>query len=131
MPTRHKNERALLRSGQEASEPAAYFYTCIISALDSARLLFWSGQCLELPLILKRLGEKGRGLLQLDTTTVETLTQISQKCLLPDHVRIENSTIFKFMLVYAQTTIKHKEKTRSETGLLFYVDLFLKGLYYV
>lgn len=61
MPTRHKNVRALLKSGQEASEPQAYFYTCMRSVLASARLLFWSGQCLELPFILKRLGNWGRG----------------------------------------------------------------------
>lgn len=61
MPTRHKNERALLKSGQEASELQAYFYTCMRSVLASARLLFCSGQCLELPFILKRLGNRGRG----------------------------------------------------------------------
>lgn len=56
-----KMEGHCLRSGQEASEPAAYFYPRVRCALDWARLLFWSGQCLELPFTLQRPRERGEG----------------------------------------------------------------------
>lgn len=118
MPTRHKNVRALLRSGQEASELATYFYTCMRSALDLAGLLFWSDQCLELPFIVKS-WEKGRGLLQLDTSAAETLTQIQVSA-------SRSWTYRKLSHFHVRAPLGTKVRPRSITG--FY--LLLKVLQY-
>lgn len=50
--------KSIVKEQQEVSEPAAYFYTRMRCALEGARLLFWSGQCLELSFMLPRLGKK-------------------------------------------------------------------------
>lgn len=48
----------VVKEQQEVCEPVAYFYTHTRCAWDWARLLFWWGQCLELPFMLLRLREK-------------------------------------------------------------------------
>lgn len=91
--TRLKNVSALLRIGQEASEPATYFYTSMRCALDWTQLLFWPGQCLELPLTLRRLAKEEEPFCSCTLQLQKSRHRLKSQ--LPDHGRLLNQIKFK------------------------------------
>lgn len=74
MSTRHKNVRALLRSGQEAGGLFLYVHEMCVGPGSAIVLV---GSVSGASLHVTEAGEKGRGLLQLDTAAAETTTHSS------------------------------------------------------